>query len=381
MAGEQAFVSSYPTLHPAMTLPRLGGKPRCFPFDQTSLRYYYLARNAIHALVQVWKLRGQEMLFPAYFHGVEVETLQAAGVKLRFFPVHAGMQVDPKEVAERITPQTRAVYLIHYLGFPGPVEEVSRICRERGIPLIEDCALALLSRNGTTPLGSYGDAAVFCLYKTLPVPNGGALLVRDAKGLQWPATTAPSMTSTLAYTATAIYRHLRFSGGGLLHAALQRVRNSARSAAGSLGVVAVGDDHLDPSKVDLAMSRMCHVVLGRQDYEGIVARRRRNFQMLLDRLGPVGQPVFRSLPEGVSPLFFPLVVRNKLELHRRLLANGVEAVNFWSRIPDFIPESEFPEVISLRRSVLELPCHQDLTEKQVDLIAERTAELSSELGG
>lgn len=362
-----------------MALPWVRREPRCFPFDHKSLRYYYLARNAIHALVEIWKLNGEEILFPAYFHGVEVETLQAAGVKLRFFPVHAGMKVDPKEVEALITPQTRAIYMIHYLGFPGPVEEIDRICRKRELRLIEDCALALLSHNGGTPLGSYGDASIFCLYKTLPVPNGGALLVRDSQGVRWPPTTAPTLTSTMAYTATAIYRHLRFNGGGLLHSALQKVRNSARNMSDSLGVVAVGDDHLDPSKVDLAMSGMCHLILARQDYQGIVARRRRNFQHLIDRLHGVGNLVFDQLPTGVSPLFFPLIVRNKLSLHQRLLAQGVEAVNFWSRIPDFIPQGAFPEVEHLRRSVLELPCHQDLTASEMDWIADQVISLKHEL--
>lgn len=342
-----------------------------FPFDQPGLRYFYLARNAIHALCQVWNLRDQEVVFPAYFHGVEVETLQAAGVRLRFFPVRERMRVDAADVAAAITPKTRAVYLIHYLGLPGPVEEVSRLCRERGLRLIEDCALALLSRNGPAPLGSYGDAAIFCLYKTLPVPNGGALLVRDGAGLRWPATRMPGLASTMAYTASAIHRHLRFSGGGMLHGALQRLREAARSRSQSLGLVAVGDDHLDPARVDLAMSRVCRAVLRRQDYEGIVERRRANFMRLAERLGGTGTVLFDRLPEGACPLFFPLMVRDKVQLHRQLLDVGVEAINFWSRIPDFIAAGAFPEVERMRRGVLELPCHQDLSLAAVDSIAVR----------
>lgn len=368
-------VSSYPTLHPSMTIPWPHRGPLPFPFNQPGLRYYYLARNAIHALCQIWKLRGEEVVFPSYFHGVEVETLQAAGVQLRFFPVHDGMRVNASEVAAAITPRTRAVYLIHYLGMPGPVAEVGQLCRLRGIRLIEDCALALLSSDGGTPLGSYGDAAIFCLYKTLPVPNGGALLLRDSEGVRWPGTRTPTLTSTMAYTASALYRHLRFNGGGVLHAALQKARNSARSMSQSLGVVAVGDDHLDPSRVDLAMSRVCHIVLGRQDYKGIVERRRRNFLRLAERLSSTGRVMFADLPPGVCPLFFPLLLGDKLRVHRQLLERGVEAINFWSRLPDFIPAGAFPEVERLRKGVLELPCHQDLSMEAVDSIAERVLQL------
>jgi dTDP-4-amino-4,6-dideoxygalactose transaminase len=348
--------------------------------DAPRLRYYYLARNAIHALAQVWNLRGQEVLFPAYFHGVELETLLAAGVKLKFYPVGAGMDVDPSVVESMITPATRAVYLIHYLGFPGPAAQLSNICRRRNLPLIEDCALALLSRQGDKPLGSFGDASIFCLYKTLPVPNGGALWLRQpAVERPWPHTRPPTLTSTMAYTATAVYRHLRFNGGGWAHSMLQSVRNSARSMSDQLGVVPVGDNHLDPAKVDLAMSRVCHWILARQDYHGIVERRRRNYAHLLSRLSRIASPVFSELPPGVCPLFFPIRTGNKLTLLRKLLDSGVEAVNFWSKTPDIVPKGAFPEVDALRDTILELPCHQDLTLDAADWIADRIYELRSEL--
>ena len=43
-------------------------------------------------------------------------------------------------------------------------------------------ALSLLSEPDGEPLGSFGDWSIFCLYKTLPVPNG-ALLVQNAMPL------------------------------------------------------------------------------------------------------------------------------------------------------------------------------------------------------
>ncbi|MDX1979616.1 MAG: DegT/DnrJ/EryC1/StrS family aminotransferase [Bryobacteraceae bacterium] len=379
MAATQ-FASSYPTLHPGMVMPWTSRRAPAFPMDTAGLRYYYLARNAIHALAEVWNLRDQEVLFPAYFHGVELETLLAAGVKLKFYPVDANMQVDAGVVASMITPRTRAVYLIHYLGFPGPAAELSRICRQRGLPLIEDCALALLSRSEGKPLGSFGDASIFCLYKTLPVPNGGALWMRNPKVERpWPEITPPTLTSTMAYTATAVYRHLRFNGGGVLHTLMQKARNSARSMSDQLGVVPVGDNHLDPAKVGLGMSGMCHWILARQDYEGIVERRRRNYSHLLDRLRRVSNPVFTELPEGVCPLFFPIRTQNKMAVLRRLLDMGVEAVNFWSKTPDIVPKRAFPEVDALRNTILELPCHQDLTLEAADWIADRIHELRTEL--
>jgi dTDP-4-amino-4,6-dideoxygalactose transaminase len=55
---------------------------------------------------------------------------------------------------------------------------LKQLCRDRSMLLVEDCALSLLSEPDGEPLGSHGDWSIFCLYKTLPVPNG-ALLVEN----------------------------------------------------------------------------------------------------------------------------------------------------------------------------------------------------------
>src|SRR5687767_8434310 len=179
-----------------MLLPRSQPLTRAFPFDHPDVQYVYFARNAIYALAQQYGLAGADVLVPAYFHGVEIEALVAAGVRPRFFPVRKGMRVEPDDILGAIGPQTRAVYLIHYLGFPGPAADVERICRERGLIFIEDCALALLSKLGDRPLGSFGDASVFCLYKSLPTPDGGALVCKDNR-VRIDGATPPTLGTTV----------------------------------------------------------------------------------------------------------------------------------------------------------------------------------------
>src|SRR5260370_5676130 len=174
----ELFATAYPVLSPSMVWPRRRHPELPFPFNHPSARYFYFARNAIYALARHWNLAGKEVLFPSYFHGVELEALLAAGVHVRFYPVRQGMRVNLDEVVSLIRDRTRVIYLIHYLGFPGPVRELSELCRHRNLLLIEDCALALLSRHEERLLGSWGDAAIYCLYKSLPVPNGGAIVLR-----------------------------------------------------------------------------------------------------------------------------------------------------------------------------------------------------------
>src|SRR5438270_11382444 len=153
------------TAWPHMLVPRPSAAvPLVFPFDQPGLRYRYFARNAVWDAVQLLGLSGKQVLLPAYHHGVELETLLAAGVKPIFFRVDAQMHADLEDAKKRLTPDTAALYLIHYAGFPQDVEGARQLCKEAGLHFVEDCALSLLSRRGREPLGSFGDVSIFCLY-------------------------------------------------------------------------------------------------------------------------------------------------------------------------------------------------------------------------
>src|SRR5258708_34576263 len=122
--GERApvplrVVPCMPTTWPHMLRPRpASAAPPVFPFDQPQLRYRYFARNAVWDAVELLALAGKEVLFPAYHHGVELETLLAAGVTPVFFRVDAQMRSDFEGAKRRLTAPTGARYLIPYTGFP-----------------------------------------------------------------------------------------------------------------------------------------------------------------------------------------------------------------------------------------------------------------------
>ena len=57
--------------------------------------------------------------------------------------------LDPRRVAEAITPRTRAIVPVHWFGFPAAMDEMLEMAGEHGITVIEDCAHA----NGTVYKG------------------------------------------------------------------------------------------------------------------------------------------------------------------------------------------------------------------------------------
>jgi selenocysteine lyase/cysteine desulfurase len=368
---DRAIVPLFPTLWPHM----LRGRPRTrwpFPIDQEQTRSVYLARYGIYDAVQSLGLAGREVLFPAFFHSVELDALVAAGARPRFFPVGDDLRVDPDALEALIGPSTAAVYLIHYAGFPGTVEAVSDLCRERGLLLMEDCAHSLLSSQGDRPLGSFGDMAVFSLPKVVPVPNGGLATLRAG----WPdrphPPRRPLAAAVAGHTGSSLLLNFQMRGipgTSLLRRSMIGLGKAAFRRAG-IDHMPTGTPVFDHACLALTMSSLSWRVLASQDFAEIVRRRRRNYRRLQDRLRDVAPPMLGDIPPGVSPLFYPFLTDDRERLQARLAARGIEIGEFWPDWPAAVPRHEFPDVERLRRRALWLPCHQDLTVQAIDRLAD-----------
>lgn len=365
------FIPALPTLWPGMLSPLAPDRPPPFPFGAPRITRFYFARNAVFHSVRLLGLAGREVLVPAYHHGVEVEALVAAGALPVFVRVDGRMRLDVADLSARVGRRTGAIYVIHYAGFAQPMDAVREVAARAGLPVIEDCALALLSAEGTRPLGSTGDLGIFCFYKTLPVPNGGALVVNGPLGGAAPEVRAAPLGSTLSHAAGALLANAAFrlgEAGEALRALARGAFRLARGASG-LGPVSTGTRTFDPGAARLGMSRLSDAIVRRLDVAEIVAARRRNYFLLLGRLRERVPPVFSELPAGVCPLFYPLACEDKAAVKARLAARGIETVDFWRSGHPLCPPAAFPEVAVLRRTVLELPVHQDLTPEDMAFVA------------
>src|SRR5262249_20946843 len=110
------------------------------------------------------------------------------------------------------------------------------------------------------------------------------------------------------------------------------------------------------------------------DLPEVAERRRANYLLLHDWLEGVLPAVRDSLPAGVCPLFYPLVVMDKDRMRAPLAALGLETLNFWSRFPPACAPALFPDAAWLRRHVLEIPCHQDLSLDTMESVARAVQE-------
>ena len=375
----RTYVPIGPVLEPLRVLrPARRGAALPFPMDAGGTACFHAARYAIYHAFRALDLRSDEVvLVPAYHHGNEVRAIRAAGPKVRFYGVSRSLEPDLDAVERLAREGARVLFAIHYIGWPQPLPELAAICRRHGLLLMEDCALSFLSEAWGRPLGTLGEYAFFCLYKTVAVPNGGVVVRGDGlPGFDRLALSAPGTLSISARMAELLLQGLRshadFLGRPLM--AAKSLAGRALSAAGAARVP-VGDAGFDLGAAHLRMCRLSRWLLGRYDYAEVRARRRANFQRLHERLCERVRSLPLQLAEGICPLFYPVLVENKSAAAAALWARGVETIEFWNHGDPEADAGDFPDVRFLRRHVLELPVHQHLTGEQVDYVADQVLRL------
>ena len=348
---------------------RLYGRP---------LVHTYQGRNAIALLCNAAGLGpGDEVLAPAYNCGAEIDPFARAGARVLLYDVDRGLGSDVDRILASITRSTRVLYVTHFFGFPQALDVLAPACSERGVLLVEDCAQALFSAPCGKPIGLDGDAAVLSFVKTLPVPDGGALLA----GPRLPAAQRPRGYPPAAKTFRAC---LPLVKRWLVNSASS---SAARRFAASLatrrshGTTAASDGRRFPpmlpsnrfveARAGWAMSKVARGILQAASAAEVVQARRRNYAFLLDALAgvPGFEPALPQLPEGVCPMAFPFFSANRSFWFRELEARRILVQGWPGYYPGF-DWAAYPGACHLKDELLTLPVHQGLTPAHVDYVAE-----------
>jgi CelD/BcsL family acetyltransferase involved in cellulose biosynthesis len=355
------LLSVRPPLPPG-TLARRPADVLPFPLSGARCFLYARARHALYTGVLALGLEaGDEVLLPAYHHGSEVEALLQAGLVPRWYAGGPDLQPDEAELERLVGPRTRALYAIHYLGFPQAADRWRQWCDERGLLLLEDAAQAWLATLDARPLGAFGDLAVMCLYKTFGFPDGATLVMRQAQAPPTRPAGRPGFALLAREAAWLISRSQTL-------AALEARRAASRPPYDARKDFALGEPHSMPSQDTLFL-------LPRTADPDAAARRRANYRQLLDALGDMVPAPFDALPETASPFGFPVAVADKAALLRHLDDRHVRGVNFWSAAHPALPRDGFEQVAARREQTVCLPVHQELRPDDVERIANATREL------
>jgi len=369
----RARIPVYPS---AASFPRVGRLHApwrdWFPFSEPTGRWTFSGRVALyHGLPTLHLPPGSTILVPAYHQGVEIETLRVAGYTLRYYRMDERLGIDFADLERRIDKTVSALHVIHYFGFAQPRAPIVRFCESHRLKLIEDCALSLFTRDDDRWVGSAGDLALYSVYKTLPVPHGGFLITKQpgSKNGMRPAPWRATAVQTLDLLNSGLQanpwgRRVEQWLGRASHGMARRVGWNRNTTIGSGG--ATWDQRL----LDYRASAWITLLMRFMDRDTVIARRRANFQQLAGRLRGHASLPFPELSAGACPLFFPILVRNKVRVQQELEALDVQSVNLWDTSHPSCPVDLAAEVSHWRRECLELPIHQELSPEHIERVAD-----------
>ena len=82
------------------------------------------------------------------------------------------LTIDPSQIAQAVTPRTRAIMPVHLYGQPADMAAIERIAAQHHLAIVEDCCQAHLATAAGRAVGTIGAAGAFSFY---PTKNLGAL--------------------------------------------------------------------------------------------------------------------------------------------------------------------------------------------------------------
>lgn len=146
---------------------------------------------------------GDEILVPSMTFVSSATSILHVGATPVFVDIDpATLNLDPEDVARRITPATKAILAVHYGGQPADMTTLRSLAESHNLFLIEDAAEAHGARLQGRPVGGLGHAAMFSFTPTKNITMGeGGIITTDDPDL------AHRVRLLRNHGQTAPYRH------------------------------------------------------------------------------------------------------------------------------------------------------------------------------
>ncbi len=127
---------------------------------------------------------GDEVIMPPFTFFATAGCVARVGATPVFADIDPrSFNVDPRSIAQKITPRTKAIMPVHLYGQAADLEALAELSKQTGIPIVEDAAQALGARTASHAVGSVGAFGCFSFFpsKNLgALGDGGLLTTNDA---------------------------------------------------------------------------------------------------------------------------------------------------------------------------------------------------------
>jgi len=122
---------------------------------------------------------GDEVIVPSLTFVATANAVRYTGAAVRFADILGPheLNISPADIERQITPQTKAIIVVHYAGYPCRMPAIMEVAARHNLAVIEDVAHAPGASLHGRGLGTWGDAGCFSFFsnKNLSTGEGGML--------------------------------------------------------------------------------------------------------------------------------------------------------------------------------------------------------------
>src|SRR5216684_1020373 len=289
---------------------------------------------------------GDEVLLPPFTFVATASAVSALEAKPVFADIRPDTyNIDPSELARRVTPRTRAIVIVHLYGLAADMDPILAFAKSRKLPVIEDNAKAIGASYKGRRTGSLGDVACLSFY---PTKNLGAY--GDA-----------GMVVTNSAELAARIRTLRNHGQS------EKYRSSEPG----------WNSRLDELQAAILRVRLRHLSNSQRARQSNAAEYTRLFSQVPGVMPPIE-------PEGCEHVFHQYTIRieQRDALQRHLAQRKIGCAVYYP-CPLHLQQlyaslghraSDFPHSERAAQEVLSLPMYPELRKEHVALVVEAVTE-------
>ena len=150
--------------------------------EYTGKKYVLLtssARSALYLAYKSLKMNGEVITSPLTCLTAILPIIHSNNSPIFADINKKTLNFDIEEIKKKITSRTIAIQAIHFAGMPCDMDSIKKICNDKNIYLIEDCAQGFGAEYNSMNVGSFGDISCFSLSKNLYGLSGGIFVTND----------------------------------------------------------------------------------------------------------------------------------------------------------------------------------------------------------
>lgn len=314
-------------------------------------KYLSTGREAIRFILNGNKIETKVALLPYYTCSSVLSPFMDSGFKILYYNLDDNMSINIEEIKTIINKESIGIFLFHnYFGFKtnSNIDEIVEMVKSKGTIVIEDITQNLYSDYQHTN----SDYFFGSIRKWYGLPDGAILISKNNKLYDG---FLPTNDELVKNNLNGFYKKHKY------------IKGESDSKDSFLKIFKKSEKIINENKCIHTISNKSLKIIKSKNIANIQVRRKNNYKTLLKglKINENIEPLFSTLEDNVTPLYFVVRSKNRSELQKYLIQKNIYCPIIWPK-PSYIKDKLSKETTSLYNELLSIPCDQRYDE--VDML-------------